>query len=101
MITCIKSGCNVYLEEYGAWVHGDAYADEGRGRDVLVIRVSQVKHSMVPFEGERRQHFRVSRIDQWYDRHKHEQSGGWHVSTLISSGSGWKKLGDYDGEPIE
>lgn len=60
-MTCVKTGCEAYLEEYRSWVHGDAF----RVGDVIIIRVSAMSQWM-PFSEDR--HLTVHKIAEWFDR---------------------------------
>lgn len=60
---CIKTGCDVFLSEYGSFAHGDAFeSDDGS----LVIRVSSVENEPI---GSRR-HFTVDKIEHFFDQNR-------------------------------
>lgn len=84
---CIKTGCNAYIEQYGEWVHGDAY--EAPSGD-LVIRVCQI--SREPFA---RRHFTVLDVSHWFDR---DETSAKRNSTLIAAPGVFFALA-YEGEP--
>ncbi len=58
---CIKTGCDVFLMEYGTFVHGDAF--ETASGD-LVIRACGVDRRP---QGSKR-HFTIMKIDYWFDQ---------------------------------
>lgn len=60
---CIKTGCDVFLMEYGSFVHGDAF--ETASGD-LVIRACHVDRKP---QGSKR-HFTVMLIDYWFDQNE-------------------------------
>lgn len=71
-MTCVKTGCEVYLAEYDEWVRGDAFLT-GPQSDTLVIRVSG--RGLKP---PRRRHFTVLQVEHWFDRDSDR------ISTLVS-----------------
>ena len=58
---CLKTGCLAYLEEYGQYVYGDAFIDNG----VVVLRVCQV-YSPSASVGEC--HLTIHEVGQWWDK---------------------------------
>lgn len=73
---CLKTGCLAYLEEYGRYVYGDAFVDNG----VIVIRVCQVYPRSAP-AGEC--HLTIHEIGQWWDKDAQE-NGKVDNSTLVA-----------------
>lgn len=71
-MSCVKTGCEVYLAEYDEWVRGDAYL-VGPRSDTLVIRVSG-RDLKTPS----RRHFTVHRTEHWFDQDSDR------LSTLVS-----------------
>ena len=84
-----KNGCNVWLEEYGCWVHGDSYHLDG----ILMIRTCPDKlyGKQLKQTGVLREHYRVPVITHWFD--EHERYG------LLICKSGWDYYG-YEGRDI-
>ena len=81
-----KNGCNVWLEEYACFVHGDSYhSPDG----TLIIRT----HPQKMYTCQGKLHYVVPVIAHWFDEHK-------AFGTLIAQGQ-WRYHG-YDGvEPID
>lgn len=94
---CIKTGCDVFLDQYGEWVHGDAFETEGGD---LVIRASW--RSREP-TGARR-HFTVLDVGRWFDERAHEAAGckEGRNSTIVVDRGLWTNHG-YQGvaEPVK
>lgn len=84
---CVKTGADVYLREYGEYVHGDAYMFG----DDLVLRICSRGHAK-PVSG--KIHFTVEKIAQWFDdRHTSESRN----STLLA----WVYVDHgYEGIPV-
>lgn len=65
-----KNGCNVYLDQYECYVHGDSYHFPN---GVLVIRTCPEKlmgASELRLTGINKVHYRVPGITHWFDEHK-------------------------------
>jgi hypothetical protein len=77
-----KNGCNVWLEEYGCYIHGDSYHMPNGD---LIIRTHPQK--MYEPQGGK-EHYNVPHITHWFD--EHQQFG-----TLVVSGQ-WEYFG-YQG----
>jgi hypothetical protein len=77
-MTCIKTGCVAYLDQYQEWVHGDAY----QYGDTIVIRVVHRTYDLkelAQFGNVR--HFTILNINDWFDKEKTSQKT---LSTLIA-----------------
>lgn len=90
-MTCIKTGCLVYLEQYGEYVYGDAFEVSS----VLVLRIvarylasdtELVQHGVM-------RHITVNRISEWWDKELTSQN---NVTVLVAPPFGWTNHG-YDG----
>lgn len=86
-MTCIKTGCDVFLKNYNEWLHGDAFEFAG----VLVIRVCH--RSRQPESPVR--HFTVINNAAWYDE---DETSMARNSTLLVRPGMWTNHG-YDGIP--
>lgn len=89
-MSCIKTGCHVYIEPYGEFAYGDAY----QFGDTFVFLLVQVNRAQILGE---RVHAIVSHVDQWFDKgamEKHPYAN----STLISRSA---ELFGYEGLPFE
>lgn len=84
---CIKTGCDVYVEQYGEWVHGDAYREGG----LLIVR-SAGEDREAPFGPMR--HFTVQSVAQWWDR-----PGSMNRSSTLVADQ-WQCHG-YNGLPLD
>ena len=90
---CIKTGCVVYLADYGEWIYGDAFEHNG----VLLVRaVYRTRDSKDLEEFGDVRHFTVHRTTQWWDEKVTSMKQN---STLISERGDWHQDGDYDGIP--
>ncbi len=91
MRECVKTGCVVYLEQYGSWIYGDAFRYDG----VLVIRAVYECH--VPTDpnigGVR--HFTVKSVADWWDERRTSMRQN---STLLALPDCWINHG-YEGIP--
>ena len=58
---CIKTGCLVYILDYGEWVYGDAHMVG----NVLIIHVAGIDLA-APKNG--KMHFAINKVDYWPDR---------------------------------
>lgn len=100
-MTCIKTGCVAYLQQYGMWIYGDAHSYGGRLGDpensgFLVVRAvwsSRDVKSLSQFGNVR--HFTVAEIADWWDESETSMN---HPSTMISLSERWVNEG-YDGRP--
>lgn len=57
-MNCIKTGCQLFLEQYHQFAIGDAY----EGDDFYVFRI--VNRASVPFRPTK--HFTVKELDHWF-----------------------------------
>lgn len=87
MIQCIKTGAQIFLEEYGTWVYGDAFEAD----DFFIFRVGS--QSFTPEAS--RKHFQINLIAHWFDQDVDGRYG-----TLIAYAQNVTNLG-YDGVPID
>lgn len=94
-LSCLKTGCHAYVEQYDQWVYGDAFSSEaGSCRGLLIIRVAEVSIGK-PVSGHAVRHIDVCDVAQWWDQHREKQGT---ASTLVCEGL-WRWHG-YDGKPI-
>lgn len=98
-MTCIKTGCVAYIEDFEQWVYGDAHSygapdSYAEKQGVLVIRavLSTEKISELREFGWVR-HFTVKRVAEWWDANKTSMNQN---SSLISNPGNWINHG-YDG----
>jgi hypothetical protein len=84
-MTCIKTGCQIYLTQLGIWAYGDAH----QCGDAYFFRL--VEEYALPRQGAL--HFEIGNYDTWWDRHR-------DVSTLIANASDCVAHG-YTGTPID
>lgn len=77
-----KNGCNVWIDEYGCYVHGDSYHFPN---GTLVIRTCPEK---LPYPEGDKVHYRIPRVAHWFDEHQ-------RYGVLICMGI-WKYYG-YEG----
>ena len=75
MSNCIKTGCSVFLEEYGGWAYGDAFKFD----DLLIFRLVALDHTKPINDSPR--HFTVRLIDHWWDDRRTSQEIN---STLVA-----------------
>lgn len=71
-MTCIKTGCSIYLSEYSEYAHGDAY----QVNSMMIFRISSRSREK-PIQDVL--HFMVHKIDHWFDK-----DGRTMNSTLIA-----------------
>ena len=90
MTMCTKTGGDVYLDEYGCYVHCDIFSSPDGDFAVLRTCPDKMNRSCVD-----RVHGRVENIEDWFDEHK-------SYGTLIVRGeANWHYYG-YDGiDPSE
>jgi len=43
-MTCIHTGCDLYITEYGVWAHGDAHTYDVDGKRLYLFRISFWNH---------------------------------------------------------
>lgn len=73
-MTCIKTGCHVFIEPYGEYAYGDAY-------EVAAVRYFRlVQRSRKPLAPTL--HFTIHSFHDWFDKDCAE-----HISTLITTQS--------------
>lgn len=65
-MTCIKTGCLIYLQQYGEWAYGDAHKCD----DILVIRTVW-RGRKFPQEYGPNRHFTIHSILEWFDGDQH------------------------------
>jgi hypothetical protein len=102
-MTCIKTGCVVYLMPYGEWIYGDAFSHGAEMGDpentgVLVVRsVFRTRDyaDLAQFGNVR--HFTVLGSFQWWDEDRTSMKQN---STLIVEPGMWTNHG-YEGIPEE
>lgn len=87
---CIKTGFHGYLEQYGEFIYGDAYAEKDRS-GTLVLRICN--RSKEPLD--ERLNLVVVRVSQIFDNERIALPGG--NATLIAESNDWMKLGGYNG----
>lgn len=90
MITCIRTGCQVYLTQTGEYLWGDAF----EGPDFFVFNV--VGKSYSPLNVPVR-HFTVQHIDHWWNERSTSSSA---PSVLLAFKANSTNHG-YDGVPDE
>ena len=83
-MTCIKTGCHIFLPQYGEFAYGDAHEFDG----VFVFRLVGGP-SRSPLASTL--HFTVPDISEWFNRHSPE------MSTLIAS---CVENHGYEGKPL-
>lgn len=86
---CIKTGCDVYVEPYGEWLHGDAFQ---HGNLLFIRSAGERLFAQGPMSDTR--HFTVHAVDEWWDKPGSMQKNSTLVSTM------WVDHG-YDGIPEE
>lgn len=84
-LPCEKTGCQVYLEEYGEWALGDAFV----GDDFHIFRLS-ARH-VRPLRPDAI-HYTVHSIEHWFGEHD-------TVSTMLVYDQNLKFHG-YEGVPV-
>jgi hypothetical protein len=73
-MTCIKTGCHIYIEQYGEFARGDAHAYNG----MFVFRLVEISHEpLAPT-----MHFQIRDVVEWFDRFAMERHGT--SSTLLA-----------------
>lgn len=93
---CIRTGCQVYLEELHEYAYGDGFElvlDGGPGNLVWVYAFHLCKRSHVPINVPVK-HFTVHQINHWFDAQRTNQN---HNSVLIATAV---TNHGYDGVPI-
>jgi hypothetical protein len=84
-LECVKTGCDVFIEPYDQWGHGDAFM----AGSMLVLRLAGVSDRPMS----NRRHFTVLNADQWFDRKETSMDRN---STLIVAARSFIPHG-YDG----
>jgi hypothetical protein len=82
---CVRTGCDAYLHDYGAVIHGDAYSND---QGVLLIRSSSKPEPMKITDIVQ---YVIYDHDLWFDQHNDK-------STIIATE--FTSLG-YEGRSIE
>lgn len=91
-MTCIKTGCMVYLDCYGEWLYGDGFrTDNG----TYYFRIVQIIRDPEEARDYGRLHFSVEGFDNWFDI---DATSGARPSTLIAKGE--VIYHGYEGVPI-
>jgi hypothetical protein len=84
-MTCVKTGCHIYLSEYNAYAYGDAH----QFGNVFVFRlVGGPSHSPL----DETLHYTVHNSLEWFERNRTDGS-----STLIAGGVSFH---GYEGKPL-
>jgi hypothetical protein len=73
-MTCIKTGCHIYIEQYGVFARGDAHLFH----HMFVFRLVQV--SFEPLAPT--MHFQIKDVVEWFDRLEMERRGS--NSTMLA-----------------
>lgn len=89
-MTCVKTGCHIYIIPYGTFAYGDAHEVDG----VYFFRL--VDTSDGPIAGTI--HYEVNNYDSWWDKDKNAE-GGWTPSTMVCRGSDVLSYG-YEGRAL-
>lgn len=84
-MTCVRTGCHIYLDHYGLFAYGDAHEVGGAFFFRLVKTSSQPIHSKL--------HYELANHDSWWDTTA-------HTSTLVADASFVLSYG-YDGTSVE
>lgn len=71
-MTCVKTGCHIYIIPYGLFAYGDAH-QVGVGGDFFFRLVDTDTGPLNPFL-----HYEVNEYDSWWDKNK-------AVSTLVAA----------------
>lgn len=71
MATCIKTGAQLYLTEYGAYVYGDLHQIS---EDVFVVRTATAR-SFEPINNSSIVHGLIHETYEWWGEHDQKQSG--------------------------
>lgn len=87
-MTCVKTGCHIYIIPYGTYAYGDAH----QVGDVFFFRLVLTTDDPPPHV----LHYEVNGFDSWWDR---GQESGAHPSTLIAHVADVIPYG-YDGRDI-
>lgn len=89
-MTCVKTGCHIYIIPYGAFAYGDAHEVDG----VYFFRLVEVKTSPT---GEVI-HYEVNNYDSWWDKDIAADIA-WRPATLVAKGADVLSYG-YEGRHI-
>ena len=87
-MTCIKTGCNAYIEPYGEYVHGDAFQTDN---NTLYLRITSRTRTRPTGE---KLHFNIENYEDWFDK-----SLAGTPSTMIVSEDCYENYG-YEGKEI-
>lgn len=71
MLDCIKTGCHVFLSEYGEYAYGDAFRIANDGGYTYVFRLCERSHKPIRTDT---LHFIVHRVAHWFDDERTSQS---------------------------
>lgn len=82
---CTKTGCHVYLKEYGEYVYGDAHMVG----NVLVLRIVQRSFSGPLAD---RLHYEVGQAEGWFDKNRSDGSSTLLTTQYIDHGYEGKEL---------
>lgn len=95
-MSCIKTGCLVYLDQYGEWVYGDAFEFANQVLVIRAVAVARTLEEMVNDGYGSKRHFTINEIAEWFDRPSNRSPRKQaDVSTIVSVG-GWINHG-YQG----
>jgi hypothetical protein len=84
-MTCVKTGCHIYIIPYGTFAYGDAHEVD----DVYFFRLVETKNTPTAEVI----HFEVNGYDSWWDKDK---ANPWQPSTLVVRGEDVVSYG-YEG----
>jgi hypothetical protein len=79
MATCIKTGAQIYLSQYGAYVYGDLHQVS---EDVFVMRTSGPRR-FEPFNGSNIVHGLVADIYEWWEESAYPATYGTLIITQM------------------
>lgn len=92
-MTCIKTGCTVYLDCYGEWLYGDAFRTDNGTYYFRLVDRTRNKQMLEDYGS--RLHFSVESFDNWFDL---DATSAKTPSTLIAKGE--VIYHGYEGVPI-
>lgn len=92
-MTCVKTGCHIYIIPYGTFAYGDAHEVGG----AMFFRL--VKERGTPLA--QVIHYEINNYDSWWDKNlmRGDQHNWGASSTLVVKGEDVLSYG-YDGRPI-
>lgn len=88
-MSCIRTGCQVYLVEYGEYLWCDAFEF---GDQFIFRAVSRERQPTNP-----RLHFTITHISHWFDKDK---TNGNQASTIVAHKIN-SAYHSYEGKPIQ